>query len=811
MKRILTVVASALLILSLCGCVATLTDRTELVGNKTYNQRLDTFEELGGSVVVYKAQFNQGTITDADNTEKIVETVKSTMRINLESAGYPDAVIDAGEVENGQFLIRVKVPGLDSTLYDGTLKREYVFGTVEQDNGLSFSRMSLSGKTNEYARYNEYEVSGGCKVIYVLDSVVSESVTDDVLSNIRWSLIDSLEELGYTNAVVDRTSDGKIVAYIANVSDSYYRDEIATKQLFASVNQDVALESVTKGLSRNNRADALEEQGGSIAAYKLNDADEQLLTKTAYSVLMNLKGMGYENAYVDASSDGIITVTIPALDKSMYDSTIYRSDLFGSVNASVSRMSLDGRVSVQDRTAAFEEKGGSIATYKTDFLARSDIDRENIIFDTKHKIIKNLAGMGYDGSIVTLTDDGTLTVKIPEVREKDFDSTINSEALFGDVLVSFTRLAVSDQLSAEEIKERDKGFTGAFAEILGKEKEEISDSDYRNVRLLKLYNQDGRVYVMTGDYSVANQYATYVRRVMGNPARESASELNTIMSGCKTASFLRNDGFILSELDKFSNLDVLLLDGIPLEAADISKLTSLECGRFANCGLTNSSLRNFDNLSLYSIIYLDFTGNNITDWSRFESIDNKVVTGKKNGKYVLLEEYLEEKAEQEETAPEAPAVTPVTPSTPATPPAPVTPKAYGRFNFGMTKEQATAVISGPSYTHSGTIYLEDYTASYNNEDSAITGSQNCSYIELAFNDSGLYEVRVSGDYVSTWSNADMMFSTIERYYGVRRNFSGELGSTSWNVTKSGVNVTVTAKIEYYEGSGYVVGLVIRKR
>lgn len=811
MKRILTAVALALLLLSLCGCVATLTDRTELVGNKTYNERLDTFEEQGGSVVVYKARFNEGMIPENGKIEKVIDNVKSTMRINLEGVGYPDAIVDAGDVVNGEFFITVKIPGLDSSLYDGTLKREYIFGTVEQDNGLGFSRMSLSGKADQLTRYNKFEFDGGCKVVYILDSVVDESEKDDVLANIRWSLIDLLAELGYSDAVVDIAENGKINVYIANVSESYYKEDLLYKvDLSGKVDQVVWFESAVNGLSRNERKDSLEENGGSIATYKINDVDEAFLGKTAYAVLMNLKGMGYENAYVDTASDGTITVTIPTLDMSMYDSIIYRSDLFGDINSSVSRISLNGRTSAEQRTAQFEEKGGSIASYKTEFAYASEEEKKNIRLNTKNIIVKNLADMGYEGSVVALFDDGTLTIKIPEVREKDFDSTINSQDLFKDVPVNFTRLVVSDQLSAEEVKEREKGFTGAFAEILGKEKEDIADYDYRDVRILKLYNQDGRIYVMAGDYSVASRYTSYVRKVMGNPARESASELNGIMSSCKTSSFLRIDGFVLSELDKFVNLEVLLLDGIPFEAVDIAKLTSLKCGRFANCGLTNTGVKNFEKLNFYSVVYLDFTGNNITDWTRFESIDEKVITGKKNGKYVLLEEYLKEleEAKQQEPQPEAPVVTP---SAPTTPPAPVTPKAYGRFNFGMTKEQATAVISGPSYTHSSTIYLEDYTASYSNEDSAITGNQNCSYIELIFNESGLYEVRVSGDYVSTWSNADMMFSTIERYYGVRRSFGGELGSSTWNVVKSGVNVTVTAKIEYYEGSGYVVGLVIRKR
>lgn len=793
MKRIFAVIASVLLAVMLCGCVAVLTDRTDLVGNKTYDQRLDTFEELGGSIVVYRGIFDDDSAYSSGRAN-IIDNIKSTMRINLENEGFPDAVIDSEIMDSEEFFLTVKVPGLESSLYDSTLQREYIFRSVEEDNNVSFSRVSLSGKTDEATRYNNYEFGGGCRAVYAYNYYVDENE----ITSARWTITNSLYELGYRDAVVD-VNESTVVVYLPGISESMFYSTVSTR----IENDGMVLQNVAAGLTRNNKMDVFEELGGSVVTYRSTEGSS--LERTAYSMLRNLGVMGQENAYVDVA-DGKIVVTLPGVNMDNYDNIIadYRCD-FDSYG--VYKENIYGRKSVEERTTEFEKIGGSVATYKYETGSMNSEKKQDIAFDIKHTIIANLAELGFSDSVVIVNaHENAVTIKLPGIREEYFDDVIKEHTIFVNLPVSFKRVEIVDQLSEEEVKERDKGFVGAFAEILGKEKHEVTESDYRSVRFLKLYNDDGRIYVMVGDYDVADKYTSYVKKVFNNPSRESSSELSSILRNCKTASFQRNENFIFTELDKFDNLEVLLLDEIPFESGDIRDTRYIKCGKFVNCGLNNSSMRNFDYLNLYSVVYLDFTGNSITDWSELEAIDDRVVTGKKNGQYVLLEQFLEE---YEETGvPPVEAETPVTPNTPSTP---TVPKAYGKFNFGMTKEQAMAVISGPSYSHSNAIYLEDYTASYSNEDSAITGGQNCSYIELIFNDSGLNEVRVSGDYVSTWNNADMMFATIERYYGVRRNFSGELGSSTWNVVKSGVNVTVTAKIEYYEGSGYVVGLVIKKR
>lgn len=142
---------------------------------------------------------------------------------------------------------------------------------------------------------------------------------------------------------------------------------------------------------------------------------------------------------------------------------------------------------------------------------------------------------------------------------------------------------------------------------------------------------------------------------------EEAVDLSTLI---KSAVFDGDGEEIFEDIKFFTGVDTISLYSVKLsDDMSFEKFTNLKRGYFNTTGLT--TVKGFEALNLDNIETLDFSGNDITDWSGLESIADKVTVFNgytiefdedQNYQYVpytqTLTDYLEEQKESENASDE---------------------------------------------------------------------------------------------------------------------------------------------------------------
>lgn len=122
-------------------------------------------------------------------------------------------------------------------------------------------------------------------------------------------------------------------------------------------------------------------------------------------------------------------------------------------------------------------------------------------------------------------------------------------------------------------------------------------------------------------------------------------------------------------------------------------------------------------------------------------------------------------------------------------------KAYGRFYFGMSMDEAEYVIDGEYDIEDNCITICDWDDEYYDEDYNITGYVNCDYMSLYFSDYGLYRMYVSTDDISD-SQAENVIDNLISYYGNDYTYDSSYGSYSWS--DSGIYASLNEYSDYSE-------------
>ena len=179
---------------------------------------------------------------------------------------------------------------------------------------------------------------------------------------------------------------------------------------------------------------------------------------------------------------------------------------------------------------------------------------------------------------------------------------------------------------------KNKDFLSSLAECFGKDSKDLTEEDVLSVRYISMGPDEfGKnvLYIGLEDYETVYFSEKY----------ESAEEKIEALIPVVKQSYLEEDGNTdYSDLALFKNVSVFELYETPVaDVSFIKNYTNLAYGYFSDNGITDiSSLADFRPESLKC---LDFTGNDITDWSALMDISDIIVTNyryKEEGDHVTF-------------------------------------------------------------------------------------------------------------------------------------------------------------------------------
>lgn len=201
-------------------------------------------------------------------------------------------------------------------------------------------------------------------------------------------------------------------------------------------------------------------------------------------------------------------------------------------------------------------------------------------------------------------------------------------------------------------------FFEAFANAIGVEPSKVTQNDIDKIHYIAVSPEvDGKNSVLVG-------YIDYVDLCFSDiDQSELMSRLNEVVMASEFEYDIEKDS--LSDLAKFKNVELFEIYDVRIDDVSfIKEYNNLAMGYFKNNGITDvSSLSDYNPASL---IEIDFTGNEIADWSPLEHIKEKVIYfyDIQSGVTITLDSYLEQiagnnaAAESEtETETQAPDVT----------------------------------------------------------------------------------------------------------------------------------------------------------
>ena len=258
-------------------------------------------------------------------------------------------------------------------------------------------------------------------------------------------------------------------------------------------------------------------------------------------------------------------------------------------------------------------------------------------------LIYNNKGKAEDESIVT--DDTAPTVSEP-VEEKQGQIKIDIKPR--NEYDEKELVEAADALGFENVN-----LFAALANAIGVEPSKMTQSDIDNVHYISLSKEEG------GAYTLLIGHVNYVDLCFSEEADKPdiMEKLNEIVMA---SDFVYDKNDSLSDLAKFKNVEIFEIYDVKIsDVSFIKEYKGLVFGYFKDNGITDvSSLADYNPASLYE---LDFTGNEIADWSYLEHIKEKVImfygsNGFKDesGNDIVFRITLADKLEQEAESDKAP-------------------------------------------------------------------------------------------------------------------------------------------------------------
>lgn len=226
-----------------------------------------------------------------------------------------------------------------------------------------------------------------------------------------------------------------------------------------------------------------------------------------------------------------------------------------------------------------------------------------------------------------------------------------------------------DGITSKSTLFENQDFARGLATALDKLAINLDTNDIETAKYLELqYNSQTSEYTLSLGYddfdAEYEKQAAAAEKAQDDTEEEKTNEETVDLSTLvKTATFVSKSPITDNDIRKFTGVKTLSLGGITLsDITFVENLKELTRGYFNTCGIKD--VTPFAKLNLENIKELDFTGNEISDWSALSSIEDKVLVQNtytievtEDGQYQLvplrktLKEYNEElaKAEQEKT------------------------------------------------------------------------------------------------------------------------------------------------------------------
>ena len=190
------------------------------------------------------------------------------------------------------------------------------------------------------------------------------------------------------------------------------------------------------------------------------------------------------------------------------------------------------------------------------------------------------------------------------------------------LVAAATVYVIYGELTSKSALLENQKLAAALSEVLGKTPRGISEKDLSAVKYLELrYDSESKQYSLAAGY---DEFITEYDKYLAAKEQDENAEQPDFSKYIKSATFKGTDEDVFPDIKFFTGVDTVSLSSVKLPA-DISfdGFTNLRKGYFYNCGLTSTS--GFANLDLSKVEELDFTGNEIEDWSALESISDKVI------------------------------------------------------------------------------------------------------------------------------------------------------------------------------------------
>lgn len=190
--------------------------------------------------------------------------------------------------------------------------------------------------------------------------------------------------------------------------------------------------------------------------------------------------------------------------------------------------------------------------------------------------------------------------------------------------------------SAQLLGFENTAFFHAFANAIDKAPSEVTQQDVDNIHYIALGPDE------KDKYSLFVGYIDYIDLCLSEAATDEnvLAQLNEIVM---MSDFSYSEEDSLSDLGNFKNLEMFEIYDVNIsDVSFVNNYNKLIFGYFKNNGITDvSSLADYNPDSLFE---LDFTGNEIADWSYLEHIKEKVLVfyDINSGVSLTLENYLEQ-------------------------------------------------------------------------------------------------------------------------------------------------------------------------
>jgi len=190
--------------------------------------------------------------------------------------------------------------------------------------------------------------------------------------------------------------------------------------------------------------------------------------------------------------------------------------------------------------------------------------------------------------------------------------------------------AGTETITQDQVSFENKEFLGAVKKALGKEF--LSEQDILDIYYLAI------VPVADGKYGLSVGLSDYRDAYFAEVSKEAPNPAN-LVSYVKESEFTL-EGTLDSDLALFKNIEIFEYYSFSIkDVTFIKSYQSLVYGYFYSNGITDIS-----GLSDYNperLLELDFTGNEISDWSALSGIEDKVIVlySAESGKTVTLKEF----------------------------------------------------------------------------------------------------------------------------------------------------------------------------